>query len=99
MEQITIRLHKETIKEIEDAAYYANIPRAVYLRYKLEQIFDGKPHNPLGVRATPIFYKEICEAFATMKVMGLTLDDASRRLIKMEAEDLMENLAIDDKSS
>ena len=95
MERITIRLNADTVEELEEAARNAGLSRSVFIRNHLEQVFDGTPHNPLGVKATPAFYNMVCEAFATMKVLGADLDTAGKKLVERQTKKLVENLEID----
>lgn len=94
MKEFTIRVQDSTLEEIDEAAYNAGLKRGVFIRTYLEQTFDGTPRNPLGVYAAPEFYEKICEAFATMLVVGMDLDTASQKLVERYTRNLLENLEI-----
>ena len=74
MRTLTIRLHEDTIMHIEKAAKKAGVPKAAFIRYRLERLFDGSAHNPLGFWATPEFYTMLCDALGTIWILHHNLD-------------------------
>ena len=91
----TIRLNADTLSYIEKAAKKAGIPKAAYIRYTLEQIFDGRPHNPLGVTAYPPFYDALCEAIGVMCIQGDLLSPIDNKIAKKKAEEIRRGIEID----
>ena len=95
MTPFTIRLHADTLFHIEKAAKRAGVPKAVYIRHRLEQIFDGTPHNPLGVTAAPAFYDALCEAIGVMCIQGDLLSPTDNKIAIMKGNELRRELQID----
>jgi len=91
----TIRLHEDTIVHIERAAKKAGVPKATFIRYRLERLFDGSAHNPLGFWATPEFYTMLCDALGTIWILHHELDSKSKKLSKMKSRDIRKELQID----
>jgi len=94
MQIFSIRLNEETIENIDKAASEANVSRGLFIRRTLESMFDGKPHHPLGLQASPKFYKRVCDVIAALKVLGLTFDDDGQQLIEMHSDLLFNELDI-----
>lgn len=95
MQKLTLRLHPDTILNIERAAKKAGVVPSVMMRKTLQQIYDGTPHNPLGVVARPKFYSELCHAIGVMFIVGENLDDLDKRIAKKKGEEVRRELEID----
>lgn len=91
----TIRIHEDTIFHIDKAAKKAGVKRGTLIRHSLEQIYDGTPHNPLGVTARPAFYNALCEAIAVMCISGDSLSPMDRKIAKKKAQEVRRELEID----
>ena len=95
MRLTTIRIHEDTIYHIDKAAKKAGVKRGTLIRHSLEQIFDGTPHNPLGVTARPAFYDALCEAIGVMCISGDLMTKDYRKLCKLKSEEVRQELEID----
>ena len=80
---------------IERAAKKAGVPKATFIRYRLERLFDGSAHNPLGFWATPDFYTMLCEALGTIWVLHHDLDAFDKKLSIKKGQEIRRELQID----
>ena len=95
MQTVTIRLYPDTIEHLDKAARKAGVRRGTLIRHCLEQTFDGTPHNPLGVSASPAFYTAISEAVAVLQVQKLKFGKAEKALVEKLTDKNRSELEID----